>query len=403
MSLLAHSSQLTVGNNSPFTSIASAINAAKPYDTIRVAAGRFHEHSLVISQPLTLLGSKHTIIDAGEQEQDIFVVTGDHVHISGFTLENTGVSYLKEIAAIRIKKAKYGSISGNLIRNCFFGIYLEHAIDFVVKNNHIIGSIENEASAGNAIHVWKGTNIYVTGNTVTGHRDGIYFEFVDSSRISHNISRKNIRYGLHFMFSNNDDYLHNQFLENGAGVAVMFSKKIKMKQNTFADNWGGASYGLLLKEISDGEISGNRFTRNTIGILAEGANRLNIESNSFVLNGTALDMKGNTLDSKIEKNNFIANTFEVITNSRHNSNIYSKNYWSNYSGYDLNRDGTGDVAYRPVNVYAKVTKEIPAATIMLHSFIIELLDRVERLFPTVIPAELTDHQPKMSPWKHDKN
>ena len=176
-----------------------------------------------------------------------------------------------------------------------------------------------------------------------------------------------------------------------------------MKQNLFSDNWGGASYGLLLKEISDGDIIDNRFYRNTVGIMAEGANRLRVENNDFILNGTALDIKGNTLDSKIERNNFIANTFEVITNSRYNTNTYKNNYWSNYNGYDLNRDGTGDVAYRPVNVYAKVTKEIPAATIMLHSFIIQLLDVTERLFPTVIPAELVDHEPKMTPWKDDKN
>ncbi|NJO25790.1 MAG: hypothetical protein HC867_08575 [Bacteroidia bacterium] len=46
-------------------------------------------------------------------------------------------------------------------------------------------------------------------NHIQGHRDGIYFEFVTDSDIKQNISEKNIRYGLHFMFSHNDNYIHN--------------------------------------------------------------------------------------------------------------------------------------------------------------------------------------------------
>jgi len=51
------------------------------------------------------------------------------------------------------------------------------------------------------------------------------------------------------MFSNDDVYEDNTFENNGAGVAVMFSKRISMYNNIFKENWGTASYGLLLKEI----------------------------------------------------------------------------------------------------------------------------------------------------------
>lgn len=83
------------------------------------------------------------------------------------------------------------------------------------------------------------------------------------------------------MFSNNDLYMHNTFDANGAGVAVMYSKKIEMKYNTFKRNWGAASYGLLLKEINDAEIAHNKFLQNTIGINVEGSNRLNYSYNRF--------------------------------------------------------------------------------------------------------------------------
>jgi len=116
---------------------------------------------------------------------------------------------------------------------------------------------------------WHSNHILIDNNLLFKSRDGIYLEFSDDCVISNNISKENIRYGLHFMFSNNDIYKNNTFENNGAGVAVMFSKKIKMYDNHFQYNWGSASYGLLLKEINDAEIIGNTFEENTIGINVE--------------------------------------------------------------------------------------------------------------------------------------
>ena len=76
-------------------------------------------------------------------------------------------------------------------------------------------------------------------------------EFAEDARVLGNESRDNLRYGLHFMFSHRCEYRDNRFLDNGAGVAVMYTRNMLMQGNTFADNWGAASYGLLLKEIRD--------------------------------------------------------------------------------------------------------------------------------------------------------
>jgi nitrous oxidase accessory protein len=183
----------------------------------------------------------------------------------------------------------------------------------------------------------------------------------------------------------------------------MFSKHIEMRQNQFLDNWGGASYGLLLKEISDGSIENNEFSRNTVGIYAEGANRLSIKSNLFHNNGKAMDIKGNSLDNQIIKNDFVGNTFEVLTNSKSNLNHFEGNYWSQYSGYDLDKDGIGDVPHRPVNLFAIVTDKIPAASMLLHSFLVNSLDAAERLFPQFIPEQLIDQKPKIKPNHYDQD
>jgi len=392
---------ITVGTPSPVKSIAEGLSMAVDGDSIQVKGGVYREKALMITHSITLFTTEKARIDAEGAAEDIFIVRADNVRIIGFQLVNVGVSFLKEASAVRLVNCKDAWIENNKIDSCFFGIYVEKAAKSTILNNEITGAFKDEASAGNAIHAWKGDNLTIRDNFTTGHRDGIYFEFVNNSHIENNVSQFNLRYGLHFMFSNDDSYESNLFRDNGAGVAVMFSKNITMNNNRFVHNWGGASYGLLLKEISDGTIKGNFFVENTIGILAEGANRLIISTNTFKLNGTAMDVKGNCLDNEIRQNDFIANTFEVVTNSRQNNNFFSENYWSNYSGYDLDQDGFGDVAYRPVNLFAKVTHEVPSATFLLHSPFVRLMEMGEKIFPQYIPEFLMDKRPKIKPYAYD--
>src|SRR5690606_26297739 len=126
------------------------------------------------------------------------------------------------------------------------------------------------------------------GNTVTGHRDGIYLEFARGAEVRDNVSERNLRYGLHFMYSNDSEFTGNVFRDNGAGVAVMYSKNIAMLGNEFRDNRGAAAYGLLLKEIDDSLVSGNLFADNSAAVYFDGSNRTELSHNEFLRNGYAL-------------------------------------------------------------------------------------------------------------------
>jgi len=204
----------------------------------------------------------------------------------------------------------------------------------------------------------------IIGNQIMGHRDGIYFEFVTHSTIQNNYSHDNIRYGLHFMFSNDDGYLDNRFKGNGAGVAVMFSHGVKMYRNQFEDNWGDAAYGLLLKEISDSHIESNSFRKNTSGIYMEGASRIIMRHNLFAYNGWAMKIQASCMSITVEKNNFIGNSFDVSTNGTLVLNNFDHNYWDKYEGYDLNRDHIGDLPYRPVSMYSMIVEKNPPAMLL---------------------------------------
>jgi len=263
-------------------------------------------------------------------------------------------------------------------------------------------SAEKEMNSANAIHAWHSKDMTIKNNRVSGHRDGLYFEFCDNSVIENNHSKGNLRYGLHFMFSNFNEYRNNTFEENGAGVAVMYSDNIEMVGNKFVNNWGSTSFGLLLKEIKDSKIHNNLFYGNTKAIYGESAIRINIYNNDFVKNGWAMQMMSSSELDTITYNNFIGNTFNISTNQNaRNYNLYENNYWSDYSGYDLDKDGIGDVPHRPVKFFSQVLGFTPEAIILLRSFFIELLNFIENIVPVLTPDNLKDVKPMVKKIDND--
>src|SRR5690606_2758250 len=141
------------------------------------------------------------------------------------------------------------------------------------------------------------------------------------------------------MFSHNDTYLGNTCRNNGAGVAVMYSKEVRMENNLFDKNWGPSAYGILLKDISNSHIEHNRFVQNTVAIHMEGSSRIEISRNTFQSNGWALKVQASCDDNNFRQNNFFGNSFDVATNGTMMLNRFSSNYWDKYEGYDINKDG----------------------------------------------------------------
>lgn len=388
----------TVCTICPLTSLAAAVSQAAPGDRILVQPGEYRESQIIVDKPLTIIGEDFPVFDARNEEgREILIIAADSVHVEGLTFRNVAKSYLNDLAALRVRRSRHFIIRNNRLDDAFFGIYLEKAADGLVENNEITGYAVDEASSGNAIHAWHCNRIRVAGNRVSGHRDGIYFEFVNNSTIEDNHSEGNVRYGLHFMFSNDDRYTRNTFRENGAGVAVMFSKRIDMVGNRFEKNWGRSAYGLLLKEISGAEIRDNRFRRNTIGINVEGSSRITYQHNRFEDNGWAVRITGGCLANQFTKNNFVRNSLDLVLNGNPNDNTFDGNYWSEYSGYDLDRDGVGDVPHRPIKLFSYVLSRAPEAIVLLRSFFVDLINFSEKVSPVFIPDDVFDNQPAMQP------
>ncbi|MEZ4900237.1 MAG: nitrous oxide reductase family maturation protein NosD [Saprospiraceae bacterium] len=377
-----------------FRSLQAAVQTARPGDTIYLMAGVYREANIRIDKPLRITGRDMPVIDGGLTEE-ILTIEADSVLVEGIEFRNAGKSHIKDLAAIRIKRHDHFIIRNNRIINALFGIYIENGKYGLIENNTLLGEAVNEMSSGNAIHCWYAEGLTIRNNYTYRYRDGIYLEFVNNSEIEDNLSEANIRYGLHFMFSKDDSYGSNTYRKNGAGVAVMFSKRISMHDNVFEYNWGQAAYALLLKEIYDADIRDNLFLHNTIGILLEGSARIRYTENVFKGNGWAVQMSGGCLDNEFTQNNFIGNTLDLVVNSRINNNTFNGNFWSEYNGYDLDRDGVGDVPHRPVKLYSYVLAQAPESIVLLRSFFIDLLNFSEKVSPVFTPENVLDQYPLM--------
>lgn len=384
----------SVSISGPTRSIAEAVAIAQPGDTVLVHAGTYKEPLVVIGKPLVLVGVGNPILD-GEGKHALVSITADDVTVRGFVLRNVGTSFVEDRAALRVSHARGCTIEDNHIDDGFFGVYLADVTDCRIANNVLRATGRRETESGNGIHLWTSRRITITHNQISGHRDGIYFEFVHDSDVRENTSTQNLRYGLHFMYSDGCRYVENIFRQNGSGVAVMYTKGVEMIGNRFEDNWGPAAYGLLLKEISDARLERNVFVRNTVGLLADGANRIAATANDFISNGWAVRLDASTVGGHFERNNFVGNTFDVATNSRSLSTSFAGNYWDEYRGYDLDRNGIGDVPHRPVRLFSVIVEQRPASLILMRSTFATLLDIAERVLPSLTPETLVDATPSM--------
>ena len=392
----AFSRRIIVGKGQPISSLKKAIEIANDKDSIILMPGIYKEGTLVVTRSITILGISNPVLD-GEMKYEILQISGHDITVSGICFKDSKFSSSNDYAAVHIIDATKIIVQNNQIINAHFGIRMDNSTYCTIRNNYISGTPRSEQVAGNGIHCWKSSHALIESNHIQGHRDGIYFEFVTDSDIKNNTSENNIRYGLHFMFSHNDNYLNNVFRKNGAGVAVMYSHNVHMQYNQFEKNWGSASYAILLKEISDSYIDNNIFNSNTVALFLEGTNRIDIQKNLFKENGWAIKIQASCSDNMVHGNNFISNTFDVATNGTLVLNKFYNNYWDKYEGYDMNKDGIGDVPYHPVSMYSMIVEQNPNSLILLRSFMVSLLDKTEKAIPSLTPENLIDDKPMMKP------
>lgn len=393
--VLIFSTVLKVGKNEQFTTIKQAVAASKSGDSILVQSGVYKEGNINLDKPLSLIGIGLPVLD-GEMKYEIVSFRANHILMKGFKLINSGEDEIVNIGAVRLYDSQYSTIENNVFENNYFGIYIQRGFRCLIQNNRITSRrATSQERSGDGIHAWVSEELWIKNNYIEGQKDGIYLEKVIKSYIYHNYSKTNLRYGLHFMFADDNVYVNNTFDNNNAGVAVMYSNNVGMVGNNFINNWGDANYGLLLKDISFSKIIDNRFHNNTTAIYLDGATKIDLLKNDFENNGWGMKINSNCMENKIINNNFVNNVFDVGTSGSMAMNDFKRNYWDKYEGYDLNKDKIGDVPFHPLSLYAVLVESNPAVMLLFRTFFVDLLDKTEKIIPSLTPENFVDREPLM--------
>ncbi len=387
----------------PVAELAALIDAAQPGETITVPHA-VYQGTLHITKPIVLVGEGNPVIDAGGQG-DVVQISAPNVTLRGFTIRGSGKDLDRENTGIRVEAADI-LVENNIVEDILFGIDLREAPNCVIRGNSIGGKDLDIARRGDGLRLWRANNSLIEGNTIHDGRDAIlwYSEHVTLRR---NTVRRG-RYGFHFMYTHHTVLEDNDLRGNSVGVYIMYSNHIHLRRNVLADSRGPSGYGLGLKDADDIRIEHNLITANRVGIYVDHSPFSDDSQGLITRNVIGFNDQGMAFAPAVRgnilwENAFLENQEQVALLGRgeFKDNDFAKegrgNYWADYTGFDKDRDGVGDMPYTAVSLFESLMDREPRLRLFLHTPAQQAVEFTGRALPEIQPEpKFSDPSPLMS-------
>ena len=361
-----------------------------------VPAGAY-QGDLYIDKPIALIGDRRPVL-VGSGRGSVVRIRAAGVTLEGFDIDGRRGGDLGAIPPASTSPPRTSPSATATSRETLFGIYLREADDAVVERCSIIGIPDRPpGEIGSGIHVWNSQRFRLTDNEIVGTRDGMYIQSSSHGVVRGNRARE-LRYGLHYMFSDDNVFEDNSFETGAAGTALMYSKRLVFRRNRFVRNRGFASVGLLLKACDDVLAEDNLIADNARGVFLEGSYRNQFRRNVIAMSDTALVIYDSSGENVFEGNSFVGNlTPLTLVGTPHRHPLRSGNYWSDHGEPDLDGDGIADRPFRLSNVFDHVRGNLTAADLFAHGVAAAALGAAERAFPVLDPIPVVDERPLARP------
>jgi nitrous oxidase accessory protein len=383
----------------PGDSIAAAIEAVRAGGTVRLAAGVYRER-IVIDKPLRLEGTGKPTIAAGHTGDAIRVRAQD-VTIRGLIVRDSGIDLGAQNAGIYVMPGsdriliEHCDLVGNL-----FGIWLEKTRGAVLRGNLVTGRRDLMSQMrGNGIQVYNTDDTQVVDNTINHVRDGIYVDYSRRAAFRGNTVH-HVRYGTHYMNTHDSTWEGNTVHQNRGGLALMEVRNLVVRNNVA---WGNEDHGIMLRTIQDSLIENNVVADNGRGFFIYDAEFNTLRGNLVIGNRTGVHLTAGSSNNAVDGNDFIHNAEQVkfVAAKDVQWGRSGGNYWSNYSGWDQDNDGTGDLPYQANDVVDRLHWQYPLLKLLLSSPAVHTLRFVSRQFPLLRAPSVIDKHARMQPWNKE--
>lgn len=385
-------------------SLAAAIDAASPGDTLSIAG--MHRERVTLKKRLRLLGAQGAVLDGGGAGT-VLRIEADGVEVDGLDIRGSGDVYTTEDAAVRIEHAAGVQLRRLRIDDALFGIFAVQADRCLVEGSTITGKDLPTVRRGDGIRLWYSGGCKLLGNVLDRSRDLVIW-YSSGTLVEDNVVRRS-RYGLHYMFSDDNVFRRNRFEDDEVGAAIMYSHRITLEGNAFSFATGVSADGLLIKDADDVFVRGNRFVGNATAIFLDGApqsrgGRLEVRGNLFARNDLAVALQPSGSGAVFWENAFIGNHVQVQiqgtgTAAQTQWSLGGRgNYWSDALVYDSEGSGVSTLPYRPESSYEVLADRYPSLAFFDGTPAADAIDMASRLFPLYAPRpKLTDAHPLVRP------
>lgn len=379
----------------------AALDQAAPGDIIQLAPGRYLG-PVQVRKPLTLTGAKPAGVHPAAVVLDgaglgrTLEIFAPGVMVRGLTIQHSGDEVGNSDACVYVHETAAGAhIADSVLRDCAFGIWVNGAPDVLIKRNTISGRNKRIFSdRGNGINLWQSHRAVVLDNTIEQVRDGILLSVSTGTSIRANRLR-NLRFGLHYMYNDQNHLSGNLACRSQVGLALMFSKRLEVFGNIALDN---QEHGILFRSVYDSRITDNHAQGNGKGFFLNETGANQITGNRVSGNRIGVHITGGSENNQVSGNDFMANGVQVRYSINHSIQWQGKNsgnYWSDYLGWDLNGDGWGDRTYYSAHRMDSLLASTPQIKLLAYSPLVQLMQSLEARFPVLRPPGVIDARPLM--------
>ncbi len=353
-----------------------------------------------INKPVVLDGKGKVIID-GQGKGSIVIIKADGVVLKNLTLTRTGNSHDRVDAGILIRSSD-NKILNNRIHNALFGIDLKESHRNQIIGNDISSKKFDLGLRGDGIRVWASHRNIFRHNKIHDSRDMVIW-YSNDNIIEENEAWNN-RYSLHFMYAGGNIVKRNRYHHNAVGIFLMYSIDTVVEHNDIRYSLGGTGVGIGLKETDNTTIQYNNIVYCTTALYFDLSPYQPDTYNFIKANRIGYNMTGIGFNSSLSRNILKGNAFihnletvAVHANGTAAQNLWEGNYYSNYQGFDRNRDGYGDAAYHQNAYLDSLWMDNPWMRFFFGSPVISMVNFLARLAPISQPRHImTDQNPVFS-------